>query len=133
MVGVVEWYDYDIDENELYFTIGVAADTISSQQEQDALDTNGSQNFNPNATNLINSIGDSVDAWASENGSGFSGLDVYPAFITGNATDTYGPVALPKTDPAVVALKEARQAKNVAQRAANVSAGRVGYTPKSKR
>lgn len=123
MVGFPEWFNNDPDDNELTITVGVGADTVESFWEQ----VEGAQTANQNSNRLIDCIGDSVDQWCAEDGSSFSDLDVYPAFLTGSATDTWGPVALAKTDPANVAVKEARQAKNAAQRAANLAAGRVGY------
>ena len=134
LVGQPDYYNYDPDDNELVITIAVSADTVDSYWEQIAnYNNSGTQNSNPNSLSFYGVIGDSVDDWARTHEEYWLDLDVYPAYLNGDSTDTYGPVALAKTDPAVQATREARKAQSVAQRAARIAAGHASYTPKMKR
>ena len=127
-VYIVGAYDTNYEEpnyNDLIITVGVAADTVESLWEQ-LWDTYNTVNYNPHATSLINSIGDSVDLWASDNNTYWDGIDVYPAFLVGDYTDTYGPFALNRNDPAVQGLRAAKKA-------AREAAPKSGFAPKMKR
>jgi hypothetical protein len=131
MVGQVDYYHIDPDYNNLVITVVVGADTVESWQEQN-LDNNG-QNYNPNSQTFSNAIGDSVDAWAIDHSEDWEGLDVYPTYLQGDGTSYYGMYALAKLDPVNVAVKDAQRARGAAMKAARTAAGKVSYTPKSKR
>jgi hypothetical protein len=129
IVGAPDFYT-DPGYNELVITVGLSADTINSGWEQEI----GNAVFNPNATWLEGVIGDSVEQWAIDHEEYWDGLDVYPVYLYGDSTsEPIGPFALAKTDPTVQALRAAKQAKNAALKQARASAGRTGYTAKTKR
>jgi hypothetical protein len=134
LVGHPDYYHYDPDNNELVITVAVSADTVESNWEQYInRDNNGSQNFNPNSLNFYSAIGNSVDDWASTHEEYWEDLDVYPAYLIGDGTDTYGPWALARLDPTQVAVKDAQKARSAAKKAVRVAAGKVSYTPKRTR
>ena len=133
-VGHPDYYNYEPDDNELVITVAVSADTVESNWEQYLhYNDNGTQNFNPNSLSFYDVIGASVDDWANTHEEYWADLDVYPAYLNGDSTDTYGPYALAKLDPVQVAVKDAQKARSAAKKAARVAAGKVSYTPKRTR
>ena len=133
IVGQPDFYT-DPNYNELIITIGVNADTVSSGGEQWNISPFGSnpQLYNPRAESLEDAIGGSVEKWAIDNGTYWDGLDVYPVYLDGDSTSSYGSYALAKTDPTVQAVRDARKAQNAALKVARANSDRPSYTAKNK-